>query len=159
MTRTFSGCKSLTSLSLYDSSFSNVKKMGECFSGCSNLRMQCIIPPNVEDLGGAYDGCENVYGSITLPETFTSIYYAFRDTGIKSITFPNVGNKSWLDRKGFITRSKNIINRYGTVTIYCPAGAGILESIKDEYNFYKNDNGTIVYTGHNNAYDIDLRLI
>ena len=159
MTRTFSGCKSLTSLSLSDSSFSNVKKMEECFSGCSNLRMQCIIPPNVEDLGQSYDGCENVYGSITLPETFTSIYYAFRDTGITSITFPNVDSKGFFDRGGFIDRSQDIINRYGTVTIYCPAGAGILESIKDEYNFYKNDNGTIVYTGHNNAYDIDLVLI
>ena len=159
MTQTFSGCKSLTSLSLSDSSFSNVKKMGECFSGCSNLRMQCIIPPNVEDLSQAYDGCKNVYGSVVLPETFTSIYYAFRDTGITSITFPNVDSKGFFDRGGFIDRSQDIINRYGTVTIYCPAGAGILDSIKDEYNFYKNDNGTIVYTGHNNAYDIDLVLI
>lgn len=159
MSCTFYGCSNLTSLRLSDSSFSNVKTMEECFCGCNNLRMQCIIPPNIEDLACAYDRCENVYGSITLPETFTSIYYAFSNTGITSITFPNVGSKSWLDRKGFITRSKNIINRYGTVTIYCPAGAGILESIKEEYNFYKNDNGTIVYTGHNNAYDIDLVLI
>ena len=121
--------------------------------------MQCIIPPNVEDLGQAYDGCKNVYGSITLPETFTSIYYAFRDTGITSITFPNVDNKGFFDRGGFIDRSQDIINRYGTVTIYCPAGAGILESIKEEYNFYKNDNGTIVYTGHNDAQNIDLVLI
>ena len=159
MSSTFAECSNLTSLSLSDSSFSNVKKMGECFSGCTNLRMQCIIPPNVEDLGQAYDGCENVYGSVVLPETFTSIYKAFKDTGITSITFPNVGSKSWLYRFRFIDRSQDIINRYGTVTIYCPAGAGILDSIKDEYNFYKNDNGTIVYTGHNDAQNIDLVLI
>ena len=159
MSETFAGCSNLTYLSLSDTSFSNVKKMGSCFSGCSNLRMQCIIPPNVEYLGEAYDGCENVYGSVVLPETFTSIYKAFKDTGITSITFPNVGSKSWVYRFRFISRSQDIINRYGTVTIYCPAGAGILESIKEEYNFYKNDNGTIVYTGHNDAYDIDLVLI
>lgn len=159
MTQTFFECKNLTSLSLSDSNFSNVKKMKECFCGCTNLRMQCIIPPNVEDLDSAYAGCENVCGSITLPDTFTSIYCAFRDTGITSITFPNVDSKGFFDRGGFINRSKNIINRYGTVTIYCPAGAGILESIKDDYNFYKNDNGTIVYTGHNNEHDIDLVLI
>ena len=159
MSETFAGCSNLTYLSLSDTSFSNVKKMGSCFSGCSNLRMQCIIPPNVEDLDEAYDGCENVYGSVVLPETFTSIYKAFKDTGITSITFPNVGSKSWVYRFRFISRSQDIINRYGTVTIYCPAGAGILESIKEEYNFYKNDNGTIVYTGHNDAYDIDLVLI
>lgn len=157
--RTFSGCTNLTSLSLSDSSFSNVKTMEGCFSGCSNLRMQCIIPPNVEGLGDAYQNCQNVYGSITLPETFTSIYHAFTNTGITSITFPNVGSKSWLDRQGFITRSQDVINRYGKVTIYCPAGAGILESIKEEYNFYKNDNGTIIYTGHNDAQNIDLVLI
>ena len=159
MTGTFFECSNLTSLSLSDSSFSNVKIMEGCFSGCTNLRMQCIIPPNVESLESAYSGCENVYGSVVLPETFTSIYEAFEDTGITSITFPNVGSKSWLGRFRFISRSQDIINRYGTVTIYCPAGAGILESIKEEYNFYKNDNGTIVYTGHNNAYDIDLVLI
>ena len=159
MSETFAGCSNLTYLSLSDSSFSNVKKMDGCFSGCSNLRMHCIIPPNVEDLSQAYDGCKNVYGSVVLPETFTSIYYAFRDTGITSITFPRVASKGYVYRGGFIDRSQDIINRYGTVTIYCPAGAGILESIKEEYNFYKNDNGTIVYTGHNNAYDIDLVLI
>ena len=159
MTGTFFECSNMTSLSLSDSSFSNVKIMEGCFGQCTNLRMQCIIPPNVESLKSAYSGCENVYGSVVLPETFTSIYEAFEDTGITSITFPNVGSKSWLDRFRFISRSQDIINKYGTVTIYCPAGAGILESIKEEYNFYKNDNGTIVYTGHNDADDIDLVLI
>ena len=159
MSETFAECSNLTSLSVADSSFSNVKKMGSCFINCSNLRMHCIIPPNVEDLGDAYGNCKNVYGSITLPETFTSIYKAFINTGITSITFPNVGSMSWLHRFRFIDRSEDVINRYGTVTIYCPAGAGILESIKEEYNFYKNDNGTIVYTGHNNAQNIDLVLI
>lgn len=159
MSETFAGCSNLTYLSLSDTSFSNVKKMGSCFRGCTNLRMHCIIPPNVEDLSQAYDGCKNVYGSVVLPETFTSIYRAFKDTGITSITFPNVGSKSWRYRFRFISRSSDIINRYGTVTIYCPAGAGILESIKEEYNFYKNDNGTIVYTGHNDAQNIDLVLI
>ena len=159
MSQTFEGCSNLTYLSVSASGLSSVTKMGSCFSGCSNLRMRFIIPPTVEDLSEAYAGCKNVYGSVVLPETFTSIYGAFRDTGITSITFPNVDSKGFVYRGGFIDRSQDIINRYGTVTIYCPAGAGILESIKEEYNFYKNDNGTIVYTGHNNAYDIDLRLI
>ena len=159
MSQTFEECSNLTSLSVSASGLSSVTKMGSCFRGCSNLRMRFIIPPTVEDLSEAYDGCKNVYGSVVLPETFTSIYWAFRDTGITSITFPNVGNKSWFYRKGFISRSQDIINKYGTVTIYCPAGAGILESIKEEYNFYKNDNGTIVYTGHNDSQNIDLVLI
>lgn len=159
MYQTFYDCSNLTSLSYSDSSFSNVTSMEGCFRGCSNLRMQCIIPPNIVKLNYAYYGCQNVYGYVTLPDTFTSISSAFRDTGITSITFPNVGSKSQLNIRSFIDRSKDIINRYGTVTIYCPAGAGILESIKDEYNFYKNDNGTIIYTGHNNVFDIDLRLI
>ena len=155
----FYRCSNLTSLSISDSSFPNVKKMIECFEGCSNLRMHCMIPPNVEDLSSAYLGCENVYGSVTLPDTITSISAAFMDTGITSITFPSISSDKHISMGGFIDRSKNIINKYGTVTLYCPAGSGALNSIKETYNFYKNDNGTIVYTGHNNAYDIDLRII
>ena len=159
MYQTFYDCSNLTSFSFSDSSFSNVTSMEGCFRGCSNLRMQCIIPPNIVKLSDAYYGCKNVYGSVTLPDTFTSISSAFRDTGVTSITFPKVGGKSRLDISHFISRSRDIINRYGTVTIYCPAGSGILKSIKEEYNFYKNDNGTIIYTGHNDAQNIDLVLI
>ena len=152
-------CSNLTSLSISDSSFPNVKKMIECFEGCSNLRMQCIIPPNVEDLTSAYYGCQNISGSVTLPDTVKRMSIAFRDTGITSITFPSIGSNQRISMDRFIDRSQDIINKYGKVTLYCPAGSGALNSIKETYNFYKNDNGTIVYTGHNNAYDIDLVLI
>ena len=82
--------------------------------------------------------------------------FAFRDTGVTSVTFPSIGSNQRIPMGRFIDRSKNLINRYGTVTLYCPSGSGALNSIKETYNFYKNDNGTIVYTGHNNAYDLDL---
>lgn len=155
----FSGCSNLKSLSLSDYSLQNITKMGSCFRDCSNLRMQCIVPPKVEDIGYAYSGCENVYGSVTLPDTITSMPFAFRDTGVTSITFPSIDSNKRISMGRFIERSSDIINRYGTVTLYCPAGSGALNSIKETYNFYKNDNGTIVYTGHNDAYDIDLVLI
>ena len=152
----FRGCSNLTSLSLSDSSLPNITNMGSCFRDCSNLRMQCIIPPKVVDIRSAYYGCENVYGSVTLPDTVTYMAFAFRDTGVTSVTFPSIGSNQRISMGGFIDRSKNLINRYGTVTLYCPSGSGALNSIKETYNFYKNDNGTIVYTGHNNAYDLDL---
>ena len=155
----FAKCSNLTSLSLSDSSFPNVTSMTSCFRLCNNLRMQCIIPPKVVDIAGAYHGCENVYGSVTLPDTVKRMNDAFRDTGITSITFPSIDSNQRISMSEFITRSKDVINRYGKVTLYCPAGSGALNSIKKTYNFYKNDNGTIVYTGHNNAYDIDLVLI
>ena len=155
----FASCSNLTSLSLSDSSFPNVTEMSSCFYNCSNLRMQCIIPPNVVDIEGAYSGCQNIYGSVTLPDTVKIMNWAFGDTGVTSVTFPSIGSNQRISMGGFMDRSKDIINRYGTVTLYCPAGSGALNSIKEEYNFYKNDNGTIVYTGHNNVYDIDLRII
>ena len=68
---------------------------------------------------------------------------AFRDTGITSITFPSIDSNQRISMSEFITRSKDVINRYGKVTLYCPAGSGALNSIKKTYNFYKNDNGTI----------------
>lgn len=159
MGRTFAGCTNLTSLSISASSLSNITDMDDCFRGCTNLRMQCIIPPKVVNIRGAYYGCENVYGSVTLPNTITSMSFAFSGTGVTYVTFPSIGSNQRISMGGFMDRSKNIINKYGTVTLYCPAGSGALNSIKETYNFYKNDNGTIVYTGHNNAYDIDLRII
>ena len=155
----FYGCSNLTYLSLSGYSLQNITNMESCFRGCTNLRMHCIIPPNVVDIGSAYFGCKNVYGSVTLPNTVTSMYFAFRDTGVTSVTFPSIGSNQRISMGRFIDRSQDIINKYGKVTLYCPAGSGALNSIKEEYNFYKNDNGTIVYTGHNNAQNIDLVLI
>lgn len=153
----FYNCGSLSSLSIRGN-LENVKDMQSCFEGCTNLHIQAVVPPNVSDMKSAYAGCKNVYGSIVLPATINNFDHAFEDTCITSITFPIRADLSWLYSSRFISASSEIVKKRGRVTLYCPSASGLLNTIKREYNFYEKDatTGELIYTGHNNAYDLDL---
>ena len=82
----FSGCSSLTSITIPDS----VTSIGDyAFSGCSSLA-SITIPDSVTSIGGgAFSGCSSL-ASITIPDSVTSIGdYAFSDcSSLTSITIP-----------------------------------------------------------------------
>lgn len=61
----FSGCTSLTKLSLT----SSLQRIGaNAFNGCKNLKCELAIPSTVTEIGdGAFKECSNLYGTLTLP--------------------------------------------------------------------------------------------
>ena len=83
----FSGCSSLSSISLPES----VKSIGnQAFNGCSSLS-SINIPEGVTSIGSsAFRDCSSL-SSISLPESLTSIgIYAFRDcSSLSSINIPD----------------------------------------------------------------------
>ena len=83
----FSGCKSLTSVTIP----SSVTTIGvDAFSGCTGLT-SITIPNSVTSIGyGAFSSCTGLT-SVTIPNSVTSIGgYAFSGcTGLTSITIPN----------------------------------------------------------------------
>ena len=83
----FSGCDSLTSITIPDS----VTSIGYgAFSGCSSLT-SITIPDSVTSIGrGAFDGCRGLT-SITIPNSVTSIGESAFDgcRGLTSITIPD----------------------------------------------------------------------
>lgn len=112
----FESCSSLQTCSLADCNITTIP--AACFYGCSNLAsftipatvtsiggsafyycklFTSVLPPNLESLGtSAFDGAAMTDLDIVFPENFVVEYYVFRDTQIKSITFPTTypGNNS-----------------------------------------------------------------
>ena len=84
---TFSGCISLTSMTIPNS----VASIGDnAFNNCRNL-ISVIIPDSMTSIGsGAFYGCWSLT-SITIPNSVTYIgYSAFRDcSSLTSVTIPN----------------------------------------------------------------------
>ena len=83
---TFSGCSSLTSITIP----SGVTSIEGAFSGCSSLT-SITIPSGVTSIEGAFSGCSSLT-SITIPDSVTSIgNSAFRNCiGLTSITFEDM---------------------------------------------------------------------
>lgn len=67
----FSGCTSLTKLSLT----SSLQRIGaNAFNGCKNLKCELAIPSTVTEIGdGAFKECSNLYGTLTLPANLKKI--------------------------------------------------------------------------------------
>ena len=82
---TFSGCSSLTSITIP----SGVTSIEGAFSGCSSLT-SITIPSGVTSIEGAFSGCSSLT-SITIPDSVTSIgEHAFDGcSGLTSISIPS----------------------------------------------------------------------
>lgn len=67
----FSGCTSLTKLSLT----SSLQRIGaNAFNGCKNLKCELAIPSTVTEIGdGAFKECSNLYGTLILPANLKKI--------------------------------------------------------------------------------------
>ena len=82
----FRDCTSLTSVTIPDS----VTSIGDdAFSGCRSLA-SVVIPNSVTSIGNhAFDGCRNL-ASVTIPDSVTSIgSWAFSGTSLTSVTIPD----------------------------------------------------------------------
>ena len=92
----FSGCKSLTSVTIP----SSVKTMEGAFTNCTALT-SITIPNSVENIDGAFSKCTQLT-TITLPKSITSIgdHTFFGCSSLTSITIPEsvktIGNEAFL---------------------------------------------------------------
>lgn len=159
---TFSGCSNLASFYGGYGNFCDVIDMPFAFSDCQSLHMTPIIPTHVVNMADAYYNCQNMYGHVYMPGTIKNIRYAFYNTCVTDITFSEIDgydhNTQYYEFSSFISAAKEIVEKRGTVTIHCPSGSHVLNMVMNAYDFYEHDyaNNTSTYTGHNEAYNIDL---
>ncbi|MBR6922202.1 MAG: leucine-rich repeat protein, partial [Clostridia bacterium] len=115
---TFSGCSSLTSITILDSITS---LESAAFSGCSSLS-SVTIPDRVKSIGGdAFEGCSSLT-SVTMPASLTEICRdAFNGAPIKTVYFKGTEeqwNNVWIESgNDALMTAKIIFNYDGSITV------------------------------------------
>ncbi len=140
---TFKECSSLTSITIPD----GVTSIGMCtFNGCSSLT-SIAIPDGVTSIDwGAFEGCSSLT-SITIPDGVTSIgSHAFKEcSSLTSITIPDSVTCFEFGLFGSEYVCENC-RRLTSITF--KGSKAQWRAIKNNWNFYKRDDGFNKWTIH-----------